>query len=455
MQITIEDLSPVEKRVEFELPWADVVPKLEKAYDSLRRGVRLPGFRPGKVPRALIEKMYKRQVEDEVARDLVDHSIGQAIRENQIQPVAPPTVEALEIKSGSPFKFTARVEVRSQVTPKDYSGVPLSRRPAKVTDEAVTEALEGYRRRLTEFKAVEGRTETGDNDLILVELSGRVGDHKLKRRQVAVDLENDTEGALPGLASRLRRKPIGGEPIEVDYTLAGEGLLPELTGKQVHLHVTIKEVREKKVPALDDEMAKDTGEAETLDGLRAKVRERLLEGDERRIKNEMTRALIKELVKRNEFAVAPALVERYAQLLANRAKQQLQMMGVDTEGIDEAKMRVELRAEAEEEARGSILIQAIAEREGITVTDADLQKRIAELAASRNENPKQLRAELEKDHRIHQIEGQLREQKALDMLIAQAKITDEEAPSLIVTPEQAKREADKREKGAKAKKEPK
>ena len=93
MQITIEDLSPVEKRVEFELPWSDVVPKLEKAYDSLRRGVRLPGFRPGKVPRALIEKMYKRQVEDEVARDLVEHSIGQAIRENQIQPVAPPTVE--------------------------------------------------------------------------------------------------------------------------------------------------------------------------------------------------------------------------------------------------------------------------------------------------------------------------------------------------------------------------
>jgi trigger factor len=171
----------------------------------------------------------------------------------------------------------------------------------------------------------------------------------------------------------------------------------------------------------------------------------------------MTRALIKELVKRNEFAVAPALIDRYAQLLANRAKQQLMMMGIDTEGMDEVKMREELRGEAEEEARGSILIQAIAEREGITVTDADLQKRVAELAAGRNENPKQLRAELEKDGRIHQIEGQIREQKALDMLIAQAKITDEEAPSLIVTPEQAKREdeAEKKSKSAKAKKEPK
>ena len=132
------------------------------------------------------------------------------------------------------------------------------------------------------------------------------------------------------------------------------------------------------------------------------------------------------------------------------------MMGIDVESVDDAKMREEMRSEAEEEARGSILIQAIAEREGITVSDADVQKRVAELAAARNENPKQLRAELEKDHRIHQIENQIREQKTLDMLIAQAKITDEEAPSLIVTPEQAKREAAKASeaRAAKAKKEP-
>jgi len=452
MQITIEDLSPVEKRVEFELPWTDVVPKLDKAYDALRRGVRLPGFRPGKVPRALLEKMYRRQVEEEVARDLVEFSLGQAIRENQLQPVAPPTVDELEIKSGAPFKFSARVEVRSQVTPKDYTGLPVSRRPAKVTDEAVAEALEGYRRRLTEYKPVEGRQETGDNDLVLAELSGKVGEHKLKRRQVAIDLENDAEGPLPGLPSRLRGKPIGGD-LEVDYTLPTEGVPAEMAGGHVHLHVTIKEAREKKVPSLDDEMAKDTGEAETLEGLRAKVRDKLLEADQQRIKGEMTRALVKELVKRNEFPVAPALIDRYAQAIVNRAKQQLMMMGVDAEGVDDAKMRAEMRAEAEEEARGSILIQAIAEREGLTVTDADLQKRIAELAVARNENPKQLRAELEKDHRIHQVENQIREQKALDMLIAQAKITDEEAPSLIVTPEQAKREAQQSPKKS-AKKEP-
>jgi trigger factor len=454
MQITIEDLSPVEKRVEFELPWSDVAPKLDKAYDALRKGVRLPGFRPGKVPRALLEKMYKRQVEDDVARELVETSLGQAIRENQLQPVAPPTVDELEIKSGSPFKFRARVEVRSQVTPKDYSGIPLSRRPPKVTDEQVADALENYRRRMTQYKPVEGRKETGDTDLVLIEVSGRVGEHKLKKRQVAVDLESDVEGPLPGLAPRLRGKPIGGEPIEVDYTLPAEGVAAELADKSVHLHVTIKEAREKQVPALDDELAKDTGEAETLEGLRQKIRERLLESERQAIQRELGQALIKELVKRNDFPIAPALVDRYAQMMVSRAKQQLARMGIDVEAIDDERMRVEMRAEAEQEARGAILVQAIAEREGISVGDADLQKRIAELAASRSENAKQLRAELEKNHAIHQLEAQIREQKTLELLISQAKITDGEPEgSLIVTPEQARAEAAAGKAGAKQKKE--
>ncbi len=443
MQITIEDLSPVEKKVEFELPWADVAPKLDKAYDSLRRGLKMPGFRPGKVPRAVLERIYRRQVEDEVARELVERSLGQAIQENQIQPVAPPAVAEIEIKTGAPFKFSARVEVRSQVTPKDYSGIPLNRRPPKVTDEQVAEALEGYRRRMTQFKPVDARKETGQADLVRAEVSGKVGEHKIKKRELMVDLEDDVGGPLPGLASRLRGKPIGGDaPIEVDYTLPAEGVAAEMSGRHVHLHVSIKEVREKQVPALDDELAKDTGEAETLDGLRGKVREKLAETDGTRIKREMERALVKELVARNTFPIAPALVDRYAQAIVNRAKSQLMMMGVDVESVDDTKMRAEVKTEAEEEARGAILLQAIGEREGINASDADVQKRIAELAQARNENPKQLRAELEKDHRIHQLQTQIREQKTLDLLISQAKITDgEAAPSLIVTPEQARLEA--------------
>jgi trigger factor len=444
MQITIEDISPVEKRVELELPWTDVAPKLDKAYGALRRDVRVAGFRPGKVPRGILEKMYRHQVEDEVARDLVETSLGQAIHENQLVPVAPPTVDKLELKAGAPFRFSARVEVRSQVTPKDYSGIPLSRRPPKVTDEQIDAELEGYRRRLTEYKPVEGRTETAAGDVLLVEVSGRVGEHKLKHRTAAVDLDEEEGGPLPGLAARLRGIPIGPEPFEVKYTIADDTRQKELAGKPVDLKVIVKEARSKQVPSLDDEFAKDTGEADTLAGLRDKVRERLLENDRQRVRGEVAQQLVKELIKRNDFPIAPALIERHAQGMASRAKRQLVAAGLDPEAIDERRMIADFREGAEQEARGNILVQAIAEREGISASDADVQKRIAELAAARNEAPKKLRADLEREQALPSLEASIREQKTLDMLISQAKITDEDpatADKLIVTPDEAKAEA--------------
>ncbi|HVU49149.1 MAG TPA: trigger factor [Polyangia bacterium] len=443
MQITIEDISPVEKRVEFELPWTDVAPKLDKAYGALRRDVRVAGFRPGKVPRGILEKMYRHQVEDEVARNLVESSLGQAIHENQLEPVAPPTVDKLELKAGAPFKFSARVEVRSQVTPKDYSGIPLSRRPAKAAEEQVDAELEGYRRRLTEYKPVEGRDKTAPGDVLLIDVSGRVGEHKLKHRTAAVDLDEKDGGPLPGLAERLAGMPIGGEPVEVKYTIADDAKERELAGKPVDLRVLVKEVRQKQVPALDDELAKDTGEADTLAGLRDKVRERLLESDRQRVRGELAQQLVRELIKRNDFPIAPALIERHAQAMAARAKRQLVAAGLDAEAIDERRMVADFRERAEEEARGGILVQAIAEREGVSASDADVQKRIAELAAARNETPKKIRADLEREGALPQLEYSIREQKTLDMLISQAKITDEDpatADKLIVTPDEAAQE---------------
>jgi trigger factor len=447
MQITIEDISPVEKRVDFEVPWNDVAPKLDKAYSELRREVRLKGFRPGKVPRALIEKLYRHKVEDEVARDLVERSIGQAIQEKQIQPVAPLAVDKYEIKTGEPFRFTAKVEVRSQVAPKDYTGIEIKRRAAKVTDEQVASALEGYRRRLTEYKPVEGRSETQPTDVVLAEVHGRVGEHKVKRNTVAIDLEDADGGPLPGLGERLRGVAIDDQVREIKYQLPAVLPQKELAGREVSLKVTIKEVRQKVQRALDDEFAKDTGEAETLEGLKDHVRQRLLDADRQRIDRELRGDLAREVVKRNDFPIAPALIERHQQAIVNRGLQQLMMAGIDVQAglesgaLDVEKMKDEFRVEAEAEARATILLQAIAEREGLTVSDADVQKKVAEIAAARQENAKKLRAEMERDGALAGLRHQLLEQKTLDMLISQAKITDADPDRLIVTPDEARAEA--------------
>jgi len=442
MQLTIEDISPVEKRVDFEVPWPEVAARLDRAYDKLRREVRLKGFRPGKVPRQVVEKLYKQSVENDVARESVEMAIGQAVSEKQIAPIAPPTIEKLELKHGEPLRFSARVEIRSQVTPKDYTGVRVSRRPAKVTEEQIDRALEGYQRRFTELKPVEDRQTTLPDDLLVVEVHGRVGEHKVKTRTLQVDLTDENAGGLPGLAERLRGVPVDAQNLEIKYQVPADSPVKGLAGKEISLRVTVKEARGRKVPALDDELAKDTGEADTLADLRKKVRERLLEAESQRIKREMERSLVEQIVKTNPFEVAPSLVDRYAEDLVYRTRAQLAMMGLDVDGaaFDQQAMLKEVRGDAEQNARASILVHAIGEREGIEASEGDLQKRIAELASANGESSKKLRAELEHKGRIGAIKSQIVYEKTVDMLLGQAKIVDEDPESLIITPDQAGKE---------------
>jgi trigger factor len=439
MQITIEDISPVEKRVDFEVPWADVAARLDKAYDKLRREARLKGFRPGKVPRQVVEKLYKSRVEDDVSRDVVEMAITQAIQEKQIEPIAPPTIDKLELKIGEPLKFSARVEIRSQFTPKDYTGVRVSRRPARVSEEQIDKALEGYQHRFTELKPVEDRKETIANDILTAEVHGKVGDHKVKTRIIAVDLADPNAGGVPGLAERLVGVAVDAQSLEIKYQVPADSPVKGLAGREVSLRISIKEVRGRKVPALDDDLAKDSGEADTLADLRSKVRERLVEAENQRIKREMGAALVKEIAKANAFPVAPSLVERYAEDMVIRTKSQLMMMGIDVEagGFNEAEMLKEVRGDAEHEARGNILIQAIAARESIEASEGDVQKRIAEIAAARQESAKKLRAELEHNGRIGGVKAQIVYEKTVDMLLGQAKIVDEDPESLIIKPGEA------------------
>ena len=431
MQITIEDISPVEKRVDFEVPWDDVSIKLDKAYDKLRREAKIKGFRPGKVPRTVLEKLFKDEVEDRVSREVVEFAIVQAVQEKQIAPIAPPTVDKLELKPNEPLKFSARVEIRSQVTPKDYSGVKLTRRPPVVKDEEIEQALVNYQRRFTQFKPVEGRQVTGEDDMLTVDVHGRVGEHKIKTRTIQVDLSDPNGGGLPGLAERLRGVPVDAQGLEIKYQIPSDSAAKTLAGKDVNLRISLKEARARKVPAIDDDLAKDTGEAETLVDLKVKVRDRLIEGENQRIKRELVSAMVKELVSANTFPVAPSLVDRYAEDMVVRSRQQLMMMGVDVDhgGFNVETMLKEVRGEAEQEARANILIQAIAEKEGIEASEGDLQKRLAEIAASRNESVKKLRAELEGNGRISGVRAQIVSDKTVELLLSQAKIVDGEPTS--------------------------
>jgi trigger factor len=438
MQVTVSELSPVEKKVAVEIPWPYVSQKLDEAYKDLSRGVALKGFRKGKVPRPMLEKMFGRQVEQEVIKTLVQESFITAANQHDIQPVAEPVVDDAHLHKGQAFHYSARVEVRSVVEPKEYEGIELGQRAPKATDDDVIAALERKRQELTEFKTIEGRTELKASDVAVVDITGVIGERKFDKEAMMIDLSETAREPIPGIGAALVGVPIAAAQHEISWTIPakteGEGApAAELAGQTAALKITVKEAREKVMPALDDEFAKDTGEADTLVDLKEKTRVRLLGEDEKQAKEELKGDLVKELLKRNSFVVAPALVERQLDAMVQRTRLGMAMRGIDyrTAGVDEQRMRDELRENANDEVRAAFLIDAIAEKEKVEVSDADMEKRLAEMAASRDKSVPRLKAELQKEGRLESLKHQLREEKTLDLLLSRAKINEkaQEVPS--------------------------
>ncbi len=436
MQVTISELSPVEKKVAVELPWPAVQVKLDEAYRDLQRSVALKGYRKGKVPRDMLERMYGRQVEQDLIQKLVQETFIQAATDHKLEPVSEPVVNDAHLHKGKNFHYSALVEVRSNVEPKDYFDATVTQRGAKVADEDVERTLDQKRRELTEYNVIDAAQRpdmlVGSSDVVVLRAVGTLGEEKYEKDGFMVDLSEPTADPIPGLGKALLGIPVTAKEHEVTFTSpAPEAKEGETTaeGKKATLKITVHEAREKVIPAMDDEFAKDTGEADTLAELREKTKTRLLAEDDKAAKVEVRRDLVKEILKKNPFPVAASLVDRQLDALVQRAKMQMMMRGIDPRALeaqgklDSQRMRDDLREDATNEVRAAFLVDAIATLEKVEVSDADYEKKLAEMAEARQKSVPKLKAELQKEGRLDAVRYQLREEKTLDLLMSRAKIT--------------------------------
>jgi trigger factor len=442
MQVRIEEVSAVEKKLVVEVPWEEVSNRLGKAYRDLAKTVQLKGFRKGKVPRSVLQRRFGKHVRAEVADQLVRESFISAATEHKLEAVSEPRIEdELSIQKGEPFAFEAIIEVRGEVDVTDYDGMELTKRPLNVPDEAVERTLEQLRKEHMELLPIEGRDVTASTDVITLKVQGSLGENEIDRPRLSVDLEESAQEPLPGMVEALIGLPINVEDHAIELTIPDDYMDNSIAGQTAKLVVSITDARLKKMPELDDDFAKDTGKGDTIDELRAGIREQLEERQTEEIKSELRDAALKELVTRNQIPVASALVDRAVEFQFQRLKMMLGIPDipedpnhVHDENCDHdhgipgltPDMREKMRPQAVDEVRGQLLLDALAKQEEVDVDNEAIDEHVGKLAAMHGKPTARYRAELDRDGKLDSIVFQLRQDKALDLLIERATVTEVE-----------------------------
>jgi trigger factor len=423
MKTEFVDVNETRKNVRVEIPSDVVDAEIERVARGYSRTARVPGFRPGKTPPRVIKQRFKDQILHDVAHDLIPRAVGDALRERGVEPVDTPDVRDVTIEAGQPLTFTASFDTVPAFEPGEYSTIALRRTSSRIEDEAVADALERLRARAARFEPVEGRgIEPGDT--ALVDLERRAAPPGAPDLHKGVSVELGSAANPPGFDAEL----VGLEPGAVktftihfpaDYAAA------ELAGADVTYTVTVHGVKKRVLPALDDEFAKDLGEFESLEALRARVREDLEHEARHAAERELRADLMKQLAARVPFEVPASLVEREMDRRIEDFARRLIEQKVDPRqaGIDWNAFRDSQREAAREAVAGAVVLDEVARREGLAVSDEEAAREVGRFAERTGRAPAAVRAQLEKEGGLSRVYAGLRREKSIDFLLARATIS--------------------------------
>lgn len=429
LQVAVADLSQCRKGLTVEVPVDEVNAAFEKTYGVYTRHMKIPGFRPGRVPRELIRQRFAKEVEEEVVKTLVPEALQSAVAEHTLRVVGDPHIEDLSVGEGEPLKFKATLEVLPEFELKEYKGLKLTKRVAIVTDEQVEHALDHLRQSAAEFVPVEDRPSR-DGDFVSVNLVGKYvepqEEEDLKSDDVQIEIGADN--VQPEFNENLRDVKAGDvREFRVKYPedFSAEGL----AGKTLDFTATVVAVREKEAPELDDEFARDFGDYENLQQLRDRIRENLTASAEARAEAGLREEVVKRILEDYDFEVPSALVEPQAADRAREFAYLLMRNGVPPQTIKEidweGRMN-EFRPLAARDIRMALVFDKIGEAEKVDVSRWEVDAEIERMARMSGEPADQLKARLTKDDSLSSIEHRLRHQRALEAVIKHAEVTVEE-----------------------------
>ena len=414
------------RELELEIPAENVQKASEKIARDIARVARIPGFRPGKAPVTLIRRRFADDIQGEVLQSLVPEYLEKALDEKNLVPVGRPEVDQVHFHEGEPLKFRAVFEVLAEFELGDYKNLEIQIEPVEAGDAQVDKAIEELRDRASTYVPVEGRPAK-DGDYVLLKLTGTPvgGGDPVQADNILCHI--GAEETLESFTENLRGASAG-------ETKKFRTVYPEnfpdtkLAGKTYDYAAEVQGIKEKKLPELNDEFAKDAaGEAggvETLAELHEKIRANLLAAKDQQQAAQAREKILETLVKRHDFPVPETLVEHQMDVRLERVVRTFAAQGIDPRGVnvDWVSLRHRQRDRALDDVKAEILLDRIATAENIDATDEDVDKEIAAMAERGGESATVLRARLTKQGALDRMKSKLRSDKTLDWLYRTARI---------------------------------
>lgn len=427
MQITVESLSTVKKKLNFEIPTDRVASEYDKVFDELRKKASIKGFRKGKVPRSLIEKHYREVMEQDVVKNIVNDTYFKALLDEKIFPVSYPVIENEELKRGEPFRYSAVVEVFPDIQVKDYVGLALRKGKYLFDEEVIASRLREMQESLAQLKPVEEAHHAATGDFVTFDFEGSIDEVPFEGGKGSdFQLELGSGKFIPGFEEQLAGMSSSDEG-EITVTFPGDYGKAELAGKDAIFKIRIKDIKVKELPALDDDFAKEFGEFETFELLKAHLRDMHEKQESERIDSELREAAVTALIEKNAIEVPESLIDQQVVQMIESAKKRLayQRLTLEMMGLDEERYKIQFRPVAESQVKGSLLLDALAKQENIQAGDDDLEDKFRQMSGDNDQSLETMRKHyLQNQKAKENLLIQIKEDKAIDFLISRAKVSD-------------------------------
>lgn len=437
------------REISVEVPTGVVASETENTVNKYRKHAAIPGFRKGKVPESIIRNRFREEIRSEVLDALLPRYFREKVQEQGLAPVSQPRVSDLHFLEGEPLRFKAEFEVLPHIELSGYENISTAKKDTAVSDEEVEAALRELQERQASFEPLEDR-EIKDGDFALVSFTGKALGSKAvveKKREIAsAPGEPAAEESGPQAAGEAAEV----EPVEVNdvmVNVGGENTVKEfsenlrgarpgderefevayaddfsderLAGQVIHYNVKVQGIKKKSLPELNDDFAKQIGEFATFDELKTRIRERMEAQKKHEVEHQEKESIVDQLVQQNDFPVPQALLERQIDTRLERGLRALASQGMRTEDmrrLNFERLREAQRDAALREVKASLLLDKVAERENIEVTDQDIDTEVQMLALQSQQPVDALRARLAREGSLERLRDRIRNEKALDFL---------------------------------------